>query len=95
MALLEELAARYAGFPVMGLGAFNEPELLTLKGHTDLIYSVAFSPNGRLIATPSVDRTVRVWEAALPQQVTAWRNEENPTALHLPPVEIRPNEKAR
>jgi WD40 repeat protein len=47
-------------FPSWAWGAFNEPELLTLKGHTDLIYSVAFSPNGRLIATASGDRTVPV-----------------------------------
>jgi WD40 repeat protein/tRNA A-37 threonylcarbamoyl transferase component Bud32 len=69
-------------------------ELLTLKGHTDVIDCVAFSPDGHRIATGSRDRTVKIWEAALPQQVTAWHNQENAEALDLPSVENRRNEKA-
>lgn len=35
--------------------------LFSLKGHTSGITSIAFSPNGDLIATGSSDRTIRVW----------------------------------
>jgi WD40 repeat protein/serine/threonine protein kinase len=35
-----------------------------LEGHTSGVISVAFSPNGRWIATGSGDRTVRMWNAA-------------------------------
>ncbi len=36
----------------------------TLKGHTDWVVDVAYSPNGKLIATSSTDQTVKVWNAA-------------------------------
>jgi len=69
-------------------------ELLTLRGHTDVIDCVAFSPNGQRIATGSRDRTVKIWEAASPEQVTAWQKEETAEALDFPSVENRRNEKA-
>ncbi|MBN9121480.1 MAG: protein kinase [Planctomycetes bacterium] len=37
-------------------------ELLTLRGHTDIVYSAAFSPDGSRIVTASNDGTAKVWE---------------------------------
>lgn len=43
-------------------------ELSTLKGHTRGVNSVAFSPNGKRIASASDDKTVKVWD------VSTWQN---------------------
>jgi WD40 repeat protein len=42
-------------------GGYDGKELETLKGHSDGVFGVTFSPDGKLIASASQDRTAILW----------------------------------
>ncbi len=41
----------------------------TLSGHTDPVYSIAWSPDGKTIATAGFDNTVRLWDAGTRKEI--------------------------
>ncbi len=56
----------------------------TLEGHTDLVWSVAFSPNGQTLASGSQDRTIRLWNpnnGNLKRTLTGHRDAVNSVAF--------------
>ena len=44
--------------------AVTGEKLLMLRGHANDIYTVAFSPDGTMLATGGGDRKLKVWDAA-------------------------------
>ena len=61
------MAAACADADVRGL--VHEQEC-TLTGHSGSVSSVAYSPDGKHIASGSGDRTVKVWDAQTGKEVS-------------------------
>jgi WD40 repeat protein/serine/threonine protein kinase len=69
---------QYTGCEVRVWDAATGQEVRALTGHTRLVLGVAFSPDGRRLASASEDGTVRVWDAASGAQVHALRGHTGP-----------------
>jgi len=49
----------------------------TLSGHSDAVLSVAFSPDGKVLASGSYDKTIELWEVATGRKITSLTGHSN------------------
>ena len=57
--------------------AVSGQEILALKGHTQSVTSVAFSTDGKWLASGSVDQTLRIWDATSGQETFTLKTHTN------------------
>jgi len=53
-------------------------ELATLEGHAKAVYSVAFSPDGKLLASGAADETIRLWDTASQKELAVLEGHTDP-----------------
>jgi WD40 repeat protein len=56
---------------------YNWKCIHTLTGHKNLIYSVAFSPNGEVLASGSDDKTIKLWRVEDGQEIVTLAGHTN------------------
>ena len=66
----ELLAAGTLGYDIHLWNTHDGQLVNLLKGHTNFVWSVAFSPDDRLLASASADETIRIWHVQTGQTLT-------------------------
>ena len=65
--------------PVVGQQASSRQasQRAILQGHTRMVYAVAFSPDGKTLASGSADTTIKLWDVATGQERAALKGHTN------------------
>jgi len=67
------------------------PVVAALKGHTETVYAIAFSPDGKFTVTGSFDKSVRLWDALTGKEVKTFGGAAGSHANLVLAVAFSPN----
>ena len=67
--ILDECPTEYRQWEWRYLKRLCHTEFSNLQGHTSEVYTVAFSPDPRLLASAGKDQTIKIWDLATGQEV--------------------------
>ena len=76
---------------VIKLWHLQNQTVTTLRGHTDEVYAVAFSPNGQLLASASADYTVKVWNVSQGREIESLEHSIDNFMWPITAVAFSPN----
>ena len=55
----------------------SKPELTLQLGHSSLVDSVAFSPEGRYAISGNLDKTLKLWEFSTGREIRTFKGHSN------------------
>jgi WD40 repeat protein/tRNA A-37 threonylcarbamoyl transferase component Bud32 len=84
-----DLSFRRKGSAVMIWELHGEEPLQVLEGHADVITQVAFRPDGKQVASSSIDQTVRLWNVAEEKEVRRLHEEAAALCVAFSPDGLR------
>jgi WD40 repeat protein/serine/threonine protein kinase len=67
--ILDDCRADLRGWEWHFLKRWWQRDVITLRGHHDLVHSVVFSADGRMLVSSSDDKTVKVWNASTGEEL--------------------------